>query len=361
MRPPTGISALSLSFPSVIRNNDYYKEKYPDLFARSEQKSLAKLFTPAKKSASTSEYDLEMMPYLKDPFRGAVQRRILGPNESSITLECQAAKNALKAANLSVNEIDLLIVCSVLPEHIGYGNAAFVARELGLKCGAWNLDATCGSTPVVLQTATALVQAGEYKNVLVVVSCTYSRTVDESDTLAWFFSDGAGAFVISALEINQGIISTHVINTAVLCDQFKFKTTNDEEGNTRLHLHIARNTNKIMSSSATGLLRTCCEGAIEKAGVTLNDIDFFIFNTPTAWFSSFCIRVLGINPERTINVYPLYSNIGPALTIANLYHAAHQGKIRENDLVLMYGFGAAGSAAASVMRWGNVALGSFPI
>lgn len=360
MRSPVGISSLSLSFPSIIRTNDYYKEKYPELFAQAEKKSLAKLFTPANISAPTNEYDLEMMPYLQDPFRGAVQRRILAPSESSLTLEYQAASEALKAAKLSVNEVDLLIVCSLPPEHIGFGNAAFVARELGLKCAAWNLDASCGSTPVALQTASALVQSGEYKNVLVVVSCTYSRTVDESDTLAWFFSDGAGAFVVSALEVNQGIISTHTVNTSVLCDQFKVKTTNDEKGNTRLHLHVARNTNKIIASTATELLRTCCEGAIQKAGITLNDIDFFIFNTPTAWFSKFCVRVLNIDPERTINVYPLYSNIGPALTIANLYHAAYMGKIRENDLVLMYGFGAASSAAANVMRWGDVALGSMP-
>jgi 3-oxoacyl-[acyl-carrier-protein] synthase III len=96
------------------------------------------------------------------------------------------------------------------------------------------------------------------------------------------------------------------------------------------------------------------------AGLTLDQIDFFLFNTATAWFSSFCVRVLGIDSERTINLYPQYANIGPVLTVANLYHAAQMGKIRENDLVLIYGFGAAGVASASVMRWGNVSLGLVP-
>lgn len=353
MHNPVGIRSLSVSFPSVVRTNDYYKEKYPNLVAQAEKKSLARLFSPVE-SAPSNEFELEMMPYLQDPFRGTVERRVLGLGESSLTLEYKAAKDALLSAKFSPNDVDLLIVSSFLPEQIGFGNAAFLARELGLQCGAWNLDATCASTPVAFQTACALVQTGAYRNVLVVISCTYSRFFDEDDTLSWFFSDGAGAFVVSTLGINQGILGTKTVNTCALCDQFFFKVTEDEQGNPRFRMHTAKGTNKVIAETATGLLRTCCEGAVAQAGVTLDKIDFFIFNTPTAWFSNFCIRVLNINPERTINIYPLYANIGPALTVANLFHAVQMGKIRENDLILMYGFGAASSAGASVMRWGDV-------
>ncbi|TBR57180.1 3-oxoacyl-ACP synthase [Westiellopsis prolifica IICB1] len=357
---PVGIRSLAVSFPSIIRTNDYYREKYPELIAQAEQKGLARLFSSAE-STPRNEFELAMMPYLRDPFRGTVERRFLGPSESSLTLEYRAAKDALDAAKLSRNDVDLLIVASFLPEHIGLGNATFLARQLQIQSGAWNLDATCGSTPVALQTACALVQAGAYRNVLVVISCTYSRFFDEDDTLSWFFSDGAGAFVVSSVEPNQGILGTKAVNTSVLCDQFFFKLTLDKQGNPQIRMQVAKDTNKVIGETATGLLRTCCEGAVEKANVTFDQIDFFIFNTPTAWFASFCTRVLGISPERTINVSPLYANIGPALTVVNLYHAAHLGKIRENDLVLIYGFGPASTASASVMRWGKVALGPAPL
>jgi acyl carrier protein len=69
---------------------------------------------------------------------------------------------------------------------------------------------------------------------------------------------------------------------------------------------------------------------------------------------------LGIDPERTIDLYPWYANIGSVFAIANLYHAVLAGKIRENDLVLVYTNGAAATAAATVMRWGDVALGTPP-
>ena len=145
-----------------------------------------------------------------------------------------------------------------------------------------------------------------------------------------------------------------------MCDLLSAKLTQDAQGNPQVRMQLCKGANKVTHETIGAFLRTCCEGAIAAAGVTLEQIDFFIFNTPTAWFASFCTRVLGIDPERTLNLYPQYANIGPVLTVANLYHAAQLGKIRENDLVLVYGFGAAGAAAATVMRWGNVALGPVP-
>lgn len=360
MHIPVGIRSLTVSFPSEIRTNDYYIEKYPELVANAEAKNLARLMSLSE-SDPRNKYELEMIPYLKDPFRGTVQRRILGPGESSLTLEYRAAKDALEAAKLSVNDIDLIIVSSFLPDQLGFGNAAYLANELGLKCGAWNLDASCGSVPIALQTASSLVQTGIYRNVLVVVSCTYSRLVDEDDTLSWFLGDGGGAFVISSLEANQGILGTKTTNTGFFCDKLSVNMAQDKEGNQKLHLLIARDMNKAFGEAATEVFRTCCEGALTSAGISLDDIDFFVFATPTAWYLDFCIKILKVKPERTINLYPQYANIGGTLTLANLYHAAHMGKIRENDLVLLYGFGGNSSAAAIVMRWGDVALGPFPL
>ncbi|MBD2610101.1 MAG: 3-oxoacyl-ACP synthase III family protein [Nostoc sp. ZfuVER08] len=353
---PVGIRAIALSLPSIKRTNDYYIEKYPQMFAQAEQKSLAKLFSLAG-SAPSNEFDLEMMPYLLDPFRGTVERRILSLDESSLTLEEQVARDALKAANLSPDQVELMIVASVWPEQIGFGNAAFLARKLGLQGAAWNVDGACGVTPVALQTACALVRSGEYKNVLVVVSCTYSRFFDENDTLSWCIGDGAGAFVVGSLEANQGVLGTKTINTSILCDSLFSQISQDERGNPLIRMQIDKSANKLFRETSVDLLRTCCQGAIAAAGVTLDQIDFFLFHTTSAWFASFCTRVLGIEPERTINLYPQYANVGPVITVANMYHAAQLGKIRENDLVLIYGFGAAGAASASIMRWGKVALG----
>ncbi|MFN6513319.1 MAG: 3-oxoacyl-ACP synthase III family protein [Nostoc sp. CreGUA01] len=355
-----GIRSLAVSLPSIRRTNDYYKDKYPELIAQAEQKSLARLFSLAG-STPINEFDLEMIPYLSDPFRGTVERYVLGSGETSLMLEHQAAKKALEAAKLSPDDIDLMLVASVWPEQVGFGNAASLAGQLGLKGAAWNLDGACGVTPVALQTACALVQAGEYRNVLVVISCTYSRFFDEDDTVSWCMSDGAGAFVVSSLELNQGILSTKTIHTAVLCDTLTSQLRLGENGDLQLSMKVGKGANRLFREMSVDLLRTCCEGAVASAGITFEEVNFFLFNTATAWFANFCTRVLGINQERTINLYPQYANIGPVLTVANMYYAALLGKIRENDLVLIYGFGVSGVASASVMRWGKVALSPAPL
>ena len=356
---PVGIRSLALSLPSIRRTNDYYIEKYPELVTLAEQKGFARLFSLTE-STPSNEFDQEMLPYLSDPFRGTVERWVLGPGESSLTLEYRAAIDALNAAKLSLEEVELIIVASVWPEQIGFGNAAFLARQLGFQGAAWNIDATCGSTQVALQTACALVKAGEYRNVLVVISCTYSRFFDEDDTFPWFTSDGAGAFVVGAVEANQGILGTKTVHTGALCEVLFAELMKDKQNNLRVRMQMGKGGNALGETAAEFLCR-CCKGAVAAAGVTLEQIDFFLFNTPTAWVASFCTRVLGIDPERTLNLYPQYANLGPVLTVANLYHAAQLGKIRENDLVLIYGSGCSGVAAANVIRWGSVALGCDPI
>ncbi|MBD2683118.1 MULTISPECIES: 3-oxoacyl-ACP synthase III family protein [Nostoc] len=352
-----GIRSLALSFPSTKCTNDYYRQKYPQIVSQSEQKSLARLFSLAD-STPSNEFDQEMLPYLQDPFRGAVERRILAPGESSLTLEYRAARDALEAGKFSIEDIDLAIATSFGTEEVVAGNAAFLVNQLGLHCPAWNLNSMCSSGIVALQTASTLVRAKEYRNILVVTSCAYSRLLDERDTLSWITGDGAAAFVVSELKANQGILGSKIVHSAETCGAFHTEIAEDSQGKLRLFMKTGKGANRVISNTAADFVLRCCEGAAATANVTIEQIDFFIFNTPTAWFTKFGAQILGINPERTINLYPEYGNIGPVLPLANLYHAALSGKIHENDLVLVYSFGASANATAIVMRWGDVALGS---
>jgi len=361
MNPPVGIRSLALSFPSIIRTNDYWIEKSPELVARNKPRR-ARISRSTELTNSNNGLDIwsqEVAPYLPDPFRGSIERRVVAPDESSLTLEYQAAKDALDAAQLSPEEVDLAIVASLFPEHIGPGSAAYLARQLDLRCPAWNLESTCSSAIIALQNACALVRSGDYRNVLVVVSHIGSNSVDEEDTLSWSIGDGAGAFVVDLLKPNQGILGTKIVPTVATCGAYSYELVTDAQGQPRIRTRTGENAS-MLAETAVDCVRTCCEGAAAAAGVTFEQIDFFAFNTPTAWYASVCTRALGIDPERTINLYPRYANIGPVFAIANLYHAAQVGKIRENDLVLVYTNGAAATAAAMVMRWGDVALSSVP-
>lgn len=361
MKKHVGIRSLAVSFPSQVRTNDYWRTKYPEAVADAEKRTLARLFSASSAAPPTRPFDIEMAPYLSDPFRGTVERRILPPGGTSLELELRAAKAAIEAARKPLHEIDAVIVASLMPDTLGVGNAAFLTRELGMTVPAWNVESGCCGTVVGLQSATALVRSGDYENVLLVTSTTYSRLVDDTDSLSWFMADGAGAILVGEVPAGEGILGMKVIGTQETCNAFLFEMIPGEGGKPRIRLRAGEEAaGKRMRENAEQQLHACAEGALAAAGVKLDDVKFFVFNTPTAWFARFGARALGVDPERTISMYPSYGNIATALTTANLYHAAHAGKIRPGDLVLVYAVGSMSTAGAAVMRWSDVALGPPP-
>jgi 3-oxoacyl-[acyl-carrier-protein] synthase III len=355
-----GLRALAVRFPDAVRRNDYWRQRHPEMVQRAEQNFQQLRLWSNEGEGPPLVFDEEMAPYLSDPFRGTVERRVLAPGETARSLELPAARDALAAAGLGPEEVDLLICCSFLPDQLGVGNAAFLAGALGLRGAAWNLETACSSSLVAFQTACALVEAGRHERVLVVVSCTYSRDVTDTDPLSWVVGDGAAAFVVAEVPAGQGLLGCRTLHTADTCGSMSYEIVADPERGQRLHIVASRAAGRMLRDTAEPYLRACCEGAAQAAGVGLGEIDFFVVNTPTAWYASFAARVLGVPAARTISVYPRYGNIGPVLMPANLYHAAAEGRLRAGQLVLLYSIGSVSSASAAVMRLSDLPLGPPP-
>jgi 3-oxoacyl-[acyl-carrier-protein] synthase-3 len=357
MTEAVGLRSLASAFPAKIRSNDYWREHHPQLVAQEEKKTLARLWKSNAQTKELDAFERAMAPYLSDPFRGARERRVLAPGQTARSLELDAARRALDAAGLRAGDVDLLIACSFLPDQVGVGNATYLARDLGLGCAAHNLETTCSSALVALQNAAALVRVGDARNVLVVVSCTYSRVADEDDTLCWFLGDGAGAFVVGRTPPGAAYLGARAFHTGETCNTFFYEVVPDPVRGARIRMDCTPETGKILYETAEPFLKKCSEAACAAAGVKLSDIDCFVFNTPTAWYADFCSAALGVSRERTVDTYPEYANIGPALMPVNLHRAAASGRIRPGDLVLLYTVGSVSSAGALVLRWGDVALG----
>jgi 3-oxoacyl-[acyl-carrier-protein] synthase-3 len=357
---PVGIRSLAVKFPSTIRTNDYFRSTHPDVVKAAEEKSVQHVYIAADAPVSDHPFDIEMRPFLRDPFIGAVERRWLGPGESGLTLALDAARDALNAADMAAEDVDLLIACSFPGESLVINDAAYLAEHLELRGAAFNVESTCAGTLVALQTAASLVQSGAYRNALVVVSADNSRFTDESDSRFWFLADGAGAFIIAPTSPGIGLLGTKLVHTAETCHSLFFAQDTNPNGEPNIRLRAGPGSGKALRDHTIPVLRRCCLGAVEAAGIRLSDIDFFVFNTPAAWFHTFAARVLDVDPAKTLTTFPLYANIGCALTTANLYHAARDNLIRNGSLVLVFAIGSVGSAGAAVMRWGDVFLGPPP-
>ena len=353
-----GIKSLAVTLPETVRTNAYYSERYPDRVAALAEKSLGKLWSNAPAGEGPKDaFSIEMARYLDDPFRGTVERRVVRPGETARSLEKSAAERALGALGMTANDVDLMIVSSFQPDQIGVGNASFLARDLGMKRPAWNLESACSGSVVGLHTACGLVSAGQYERILVVASCTYSRNADDADSVSWFLGDGAGAFVVGREENGHGLLGMHTLPTTETCDTFYYAMMGDPSAPPRMVMQCTPSSGKVLAETAEPHLVKCAEGAARAAGVRLADVDFMICNTPTAWFSAFAARALGIDPKRTISTFPRTGNIGCALMPANLHAAASTQKIKKGDLVLVYSVGSVSTASAAVVRWGDVALG----
>lgn len=355
---PVGMQSLAVAFPETVRTNDYVREHQPELVADAEHKTLAKVW--AAHEGETSVFDRTFEPFRRDPFRGTVERRMLQPAEPMLPVEVRAARQALEAAGLEAGDIDTVLACSFLPDQVGIGSAVFIAKELGITGPAWNIESACSSATAGLQLATSLVRAEQASRVLVVISCSYSRVSDPDDTFGWFLGDGCAAFVVGPCAEGEGHIAAKTINTRETCGAFRYALQLDREGRPRIIVEAGESAGRSLRETAEPYLRECVGGAAAAAGVELSAIDFFAFNTPTAWYARFCVETLGIPADRTINTYPLYANMGPVLWPVNLHQAASLGRPKRGDLVMVYSVGSVSSAGAVVMRWGDVALGPLP-
>jgi len=355
-----GLRSLAVAFPEIIRTNDDIRELRPELIASANEKTLAKVWAEHSEG-ELSAFDRAFEPFKTDPFRGTVERRALRPGEPMLPVEVQAARDALAAAKLEPGDIDTVLACSFLPDQPGIGSAVFIARELGIVGPAWNIETACSSATAGLQLATSLVRAEQASRVLVVISCSYSRISDPDDTFGWFMGDGCAAFVVGVCPEGEGHIAAKTINTAETCGAFWYALDLDAQGKPWIRVEAGESAGRSLRDTAGPYLRECVEGAAQAAGCGLDEVDFFAFNTPTAWYADFCVKALGIPRERTINTYPLYANMGPVLWPVNLHHAASLlGRPKRGDLVMVYSVGSVSSAGAVVMRWGDVGLGPLP-
>jgi 3-oxoacyl-[acyl-carrier-protein] synthase III len=337
-------TSLAIALPERVVTNAFFREHYAEVVRTAEERVLGKLWRPSPDSKS-ARFDAAMAPYLNDPFRGVVERRWLAEGESALDLETRAAKKALALAGIDERGVDAIICSSFFPDQLDVGNASFLAQKLGVTCPAWNLESACSSSLVALQTASALVHAGAHRRVLCVTSCCYSRISPPEDTLSWGNGDGAAAFVVERTASERcGLLGFHSMSTNVTCGAI----TSTWQGD-RLVMHTTEAAGRLLRETAEPFLRTCVDGALAKAGARIDDVDLLVCNTPTAWYTAFCADVLGVAPEKTVNVHARVANVGPVLLPANLAHAVD--RIDEDALVLLYAVGSVSNASAAVVRW----------
>jgi 3-oxoacyl-[acyl-carrier-protein] synthase III len=269
---------------------------------------------------------------------GIRERRVGG---TTVGLSIESGRAALEMSGLDPAEINAVILATTTPDR-QWGNAALVQNELGLRCGAFDINAACSGFVYGLVNAHGLIAMGADK-VLLIGTDTLSRITDWDDrATAPLFADGSGAVVIEAVPGRGQLLGWDLdadgsLGPLLWADVGGFIHMEGKE--------VFRRAVRIMVDSAAK--------SMELAGVTADEIALIVPHQANIRIIQAACERLGIEIERAAIVIERTGNTSSASIPLALADALENGRVANGDLVLLVGFGGGMTAASAILKWGG--------
>lgn len=236
--------------------------------------------------------------------------------------------------------IDALILATTTPDRTVPATSAAVQNGLGLRCGAFDVNAACSGFVYALVAGHGLLAIG-MKRVLVIGTDTLSRITDWSDrNTAILFADGSGAAILEAVEGPGQLLGWDIDADGSLEDLLyaEIGGTLYMEGK-----EVFRRAVRIMVDSA--------EKSLKAAGLTTNDIALIAPHQANIRIIEAACKRLEIPMTKVSWVGNETGNTSSASIPLALFEAADTNRLKTGDNVLLVGFGAGMTAASAVLKW----------
>lgn len=295
-----------------------------------------------------TNFDLEKMMDTSDEWirtmTGIEERRIAGDDCQSSDMAYEAAKAALADAQVNAEDIDLILVATVTPDQPFPTVACMLQEKLGAKkAAAMDVSAACAGFMYAMITASQFVMTGTYRNVLIVGVEKLSSVTNWNDrNTAVLFGDGAGAAVIGPVSEGRGILS--------------FELGADGTGAPHLYQneedHIVMNGREVFKFAVRQMGESSLN-VIEKAGLTLDDIDFLVPHQANIRIMEASRERLKLPVEKMAKTVHKYGNTSSASIPIAMVDAYETGKIKDDDVLVLVGFGGGLTWGAIALRWGK--------
>ncbi|CAI9388248.1 MULTISPECIES: ketoacyl-ACP synthase III [Bacillaceae] len=302
--------------------------------------------------------DLEKMVDTNDEWivkrTGIKERRIANEKEYTSDLSYKAVRNLIEQYDKTIDDVDLIIVCTMTPDYTTPSVASNLQAKLGIKnAGAIDLNAACAGFTYGLYVANGLITAGLNKKVLVVGAETLSKITDFTDrTTCILFGDGAGAVLIEYVEDQPSFISSHI----------------GSEGEGGQHLYCTNLATQMNGIDLLGngcivqngrevykwAIKTVTSGmkiVAEKGSLSLDDIDWFVPHSANLRMIESICEKSNFPIEQTIFSLVHYGNTSAATIPLSLAIGVKEGKLKAGDNVLLYGFGGGLAHAGLLIKW----------
>ncbi len=272
--------------------------------------------------------------------RTGIHQRHVGGTTTDLSVE--SGRKAIEMSGVDPAEIDTLILATTTPDRTVPASAPGVAALLGLKCGAFDVNAACSGFMYGLVTAHGLISMGA-KKILCIGTDSLARITDWTDrNTAILFADGSGAVVLEACD-GPGQLLGWDLDADGNAERFLYSEVGgyiQMEGK-----EVFRRAVRIMVDSATK--------SMAAAGVTADQITMVVPHQANIRIIEASCQRLGIPMDKCAIVLDRTGNTSSASIPLALADGLDAGRVQPGDLVLLVGFGAGMTAASAVLRWGG--------
>ena len=318
-------------------------------------------YVPARR---VSNDDLAKMVETSDEWiyshTGIRNRHIAADNEAASDLALPAARDALKEAGTPAGDIEMIIVATATPDNLGFPSTACIIQDkIGAeKAAAMDITAACTGFIYALETARAFIEAGIYKNVLVIGTEALSKVTNWKDrNTCVLFGDGAGAAVVSVGETgsDRGIITSYLAS-----DGKGAEVLSRPAGGTRIpyvqgttpveDLCLYMDGRKVYNFAVRVLGRTI-EVLLEKSGMSLDDVDFIVPHQANVRIIEACAKRLSIPMDKFFMNIEEFANTSAASIPIALTDMSGKGILKPGNVILTVGFGGGLTYGGNIIRW----------
>lgn len=296
--------------------------------------------------------------------RTGIRERRLAKEETTAFMAVEASKKALENANISAEEIDLIIVGTITGDYVTPSTSCEVQAELGAeKAVAFDVNAACSGFMFALHTAYVYLQMGIYKTALIIGAETLSKIMDWNDrSTCVLFGDGAGAAVVRAYTDGEGTESGNVSKGLLAFEQGsdgakgKVLSCRDRVNNNPL-IHNPFEPDYITMDGqevykfAVNTVPASIIKALEESGIKAEDIKYFVLHQANIRIIQSVAKRLKVSEEKFPLSLDHCGNISAASVPILLDEMNREGLLRAGDKIVMSGFGAGLTWGTSIVEW----------
>ncbi|AWE06439.1 3-oxoacyl-ACP synthase [Lysinibacillus sp. 2017] len=276
--------------------------------------------------------------------RTGIEQRRYAEGEETSDLAFKAAQNALENAGITADQLGLIIVATVTPDRGFPSVACQIQERLGASgCGAMDISAACSGFIYGTTIAKQFIETNSYDYILVVGVEKLTKITDWEDrNTAVLFGDGACAAIISKVSEGRGILS--------------FELGADGTGGKNLYLNDERKIYMNGREVFKFAVRQMGESAInvlEKAGLTKDDVDYLVPHQANIRIMESARERLGLPEEKMSKTIQNYGNTSAASIGISIVDDLAAGKIKDDDIIVLVGFGGGLTWGALAIKWGK--------